>query len=308
MEYNDMKPAIIGVEVILNLILNTVVIAVLARYPELREDRYSLFMLSLSVADLASGCTSMPIGAAVCSRATSSVLDNQLLAKLCGLTTWWFTTVSMYSVCWVNMSKAIAIITPFRSEYLLSRKRCYVIIALTWIIGFLLATVHFSMECSLNTIMCTYGYTRGSGLDMFFLFYSIVAAVVPRILLTYGTIRIFIVVKRTKYQVAAQANSVVTVASGMTNAHVITAQAIKSSISVLILCVVTLLLTTPFFVYSIIRNGTKMDTPLNFGFYALRCLECNTILNSLLYLLHCSAVRKKTVIMLSDMFTSYIRC
>ena len=55
---------------VVNVILSTIVIAMVTKYPILREDRTTLFMLSLTLSDLANGCTTMPIGAAVCLRAT----------------------------------------------------------------------------------------------------------------------------------------------------------------------------------------------------------------------------------------------
>ena len=51
-ELSDIKAAAICVIIVLNVILNSLVIAVIARYPQLREDRTTLFMFSLSVADL----------------------------------------------------------------------------------------------------------------------------------------------------------------------------------------------------------------------------------------------------------------
>ena len=66
--YPGVKVALICVKIILNVIMNSLVIVVIARYPQLREDRTSLFMFSLSVSDLAAWCTFMPISAALCCR------------------------------------------------------------------------------------------------------------------------------------------------------------------------------------------------------------------------------------------------
>lgn len=204
------------------------------------------------------------------------------------------------------MSKAVAIIKPFRSEFLLSRKRCHIIIAVTWIIGFLLAAVHFKVDASWNTTRCSYRYPKDTGLGAFFLAYFMIAAALPRFLLIYGTIRIFIVVHRTQCQVAAQAQSVTRDENGTAHLCNITAQALRSSTNVLLLCVVTAVLTTPYFVFSIIRNGTDMDIPLEFVFYALRLLELNTVISSLLYLVLFSQVRKKTCQMFYEIYM-YIR-
>ena len=64
------KTAVISVVIILNIKLNVIVIAVIVKHPQLREDRTTLFMLSLTISDLANGCTAIPISAAVCSDAT----------------------------------------------------------------------------------------------------------------------------------------------------------------------------------------------------------------------------------------------
>ena len=52
-DFDDMKPVIISAVVVINVILNVLVIAVIARYPQLREDRSALFALSLTLSDLA---------------------------------------------------------------------------------------------------------------------------------------------------------------------------------------------------------------------------------------------------------------
>ena len=64
------KPAIISAVIIMNITLTILVIAVIASYPQLREDRTTLFIFSLTLSDLANGCTALPISAAVCSNVT----------------------------------------------------------------------------------------------------------------------------------------------------------------------------------------------------------------------------------------------
>ena len=82
-EFSDVKPVIISAVIVLNIITNCLVIAVIARYAALREDRTTLFMCSLCVSDLAGGCTAMPISAALCSRATPTVrLSTRYLPEI----------------------------------------------------------------------------------------------------------------------------------------------------------------------------------------------------------------------------------
>ena len=306
-EYNDARPAIIGAQIILNLTVNTCVIAVLTRYPQLREDRTALFILSQTVADLANGCVAMPVCAAICSRVTSSILhETRYLPKINVLAFWWFGIVSLYSLCWMTMSKAIAIIMPFRSDQILSRRRCHIIITMTWVIGFILAAVNFKVESTWNTSICTYRYPSDSKFRIFILNYFIVAAILPRCFLVYGTVRIFIVVLRTHRQVTAQAQSIGVAGSGSGQSGTVTGQAIRSSVNILVICVVSIVLSTPLFIFQILFSTNHTTFPVGFPFAAIWLMQLNTILDSLLYLLMFRSVRKKTGKMLREL-VMYIR-
>lgn len=200
-----------------------------------------------------------------------------------------------------------AIIMPFRSEQLLSSKWCYIIIALTWIIGFFLATVNFKVDATWNTTACGYRYPRDTGFEVFFLAYFVVAALLPRVLLVYGTVRIFIVVLRAHRQVASLEQFISVGGIGTTNTGAnITAHAIRSGINVLIICVVSTVLTTPVFVFSIIRNTTDMEFPRMFVFAALWLFQLSSVINSLVYLVLFRTVRKMTCKIFYTIFT-YIR-
>ena len=90
--FYDAKTVVISAIIVMNVIMNSLVINVIARYSELREDRTTLFLLSLSVSDLAAGCTFMPISAALCSRATPGVVDmHERLPNLYAFMMWWCT-------------------------------------------------------------------------------------------------------------------------------------------------------------------------------------------------------------------------
>ena len=144
-EYAYIKTGVICVIIILNVVLNSLVIAVIARYPQLREDRTTLFMFSLSMSDLAAGCTFMPISAALCSGKFQGVANEYSFhPKIHALTMHWFGFNSIHSLCWLTIFKTISILTPFRVEQLLSRKRCYIIFEMIWIVGCSLATVNFT--------------------------------------------------------------------------------------------------------------------------------------------------------------------
>ena len=110
-EHDNIQSAVVCEIIVLDVIVNSLVIAVIIRYRQLREDRTTLFMFSLSVSDLAAGCTFMPINAALCSGTTPKVAAIVgILPKVHAFMTWWFAFNSMYSLCWLTISIAIVIL------------------------------------------------------------------------------------------------------------------------------------------------------------------------------------------------------
>ena len=298
-EYSNTKSAVICAIIVMNVIMNSLVIAVIARYPQLREDRTSLFMFSLSVSDLAAGCTFMPISAALCSRATPGVADMVgLLPKIHAFTMWWFGFNSMYSLCWLTISKAIVIIKPFRVELLLTRKCCYVIIGVNWIIGCLLAVVNFKVNITWNTAVCAYRMPKDNSVEALYMAYFLIGAVLPVSVIIYGTVRIFVVVVRTHRQITALEQSVTVDNSSIGNTGFVTVQAIRSSKNIIIICVISLLLNIPLLTFTVLRNVTDRPIPDAFAFTSIWVFESNTFVNSLLYLLLFKSVRQKVAYML----------
>ena len=293
-EYSYIKTAVICIIIILNLIMNSLVIAVISRYPQLREDRTTLFMFSLSVSDLAAGCTFMPISAALCSRATPEVADmDDLLPKVYAFMVNWFGFNSMYCLCWMTISKTLVILKPFKVEQLITRKCCYVIIGMNWIIGCVFALVNFNMNVTWNTVMCTHLLPQDGNLATFHVTHFVISVVIPVSLILYGTVRIIIVVVRTHRQISALEQSVVVGNSSIGKTGFVTVQAIRSSRNVIIICVVSLVLNTPIFAYVVLHFLTAYRIPHGFSFISIWVFESNTFVNSLLYLLLFKSVRQK---------------
>ena len=158
-EYTYIKQAIIVTMTVLNLLSNSLVIGVLLRYPLLREDRTALFILSMSFSDLGSGLFNILLSAVLCSSAAPFLLRGfPYMPTIIGFTMWWFSFVSMYSPCWLILSKNVAIAMPFRSDQLLSRKRCHVINGLTWLVGLCLSAVSFSDDLTWGEGVCSFTY------------------------------------------------------------------------------------------------------------------------------------------------------
>ena len=80
--FDDLRSAIISVVIVLNITVNVIVIAVLLRYPQLREDNTNIFILSVTLSDLAHGCTAMPVSVALCAKSAAIVRNVGLFGFL----------------------------------------------------------------------------------------------------------------------------------------------------------------------------------------------------------------------------------
>ena len=117
--FEAVKPAVISAVIAMNISLNALVIAVIVKHIQLREDRTTLFLLALTLSDLANGCTAMPISAAICSNVTPQARTMiRYVAKVQIMCTVWFAFNSMHSLCWVTVCKMIAITQPLRHDHL----------------------------------------------------------------------------------------------------------------------------------------------------------------------------------------------
>ena len=300
---NDTKLAVICVIIVLNVIMNSLVIIVIARYPQLREDRTSLFMFSLSVSDLAAGCTFMPISAALCSRATPEVAEMVgLLPNVYAFTMWWFGFNSMYCLWWLTISKTIVILKPFRVEQL-TRKCCYDIIGMNWIIGCLLALGNFNANITWSTMMCTHRMPQNENLTTCYVAHFVIAVVIPVSLILNGTVRIIVVLLRTHRQISALEQSLADGNISIGKTGFVTVHAIRSSRNVIIICVVSLVLNTPIFAFIVLRFLTAYHIPYVFSFVSMWVFESNTFVNSLLYLLLFKSVRRKVFHMFRTIYT-----
>ena len=297
--YPGVKATVICVIITLNVIMNSLVIAVIARYPQLREDRTTLFMFSLSVSDLAAGCTFMPFCAALCYGARHGVAKGVgLLPNVQAFTMWWFGFNSMYSLCWLTISKTIIILEPFKVEQRLSHTRCYIIIGLTWITGCVLASLNFTVNVKWNSVICAYDMPTNGRVKAYYMAYLLVGVALPVSLILYGTVRMFIVVVRTRRRISALEHSVAGGNNSTGNAGFVTAQAIRSSKNVIIICIVSLLFNLIPFIYGVIGNISSTPLAYVFTFVNLWLYESNTFVNSLLYLVLFKSVRHKVVDML----------
>ena len=206
---NYLKTLMISVVITLNVILNTLVIAVFPKYPQLHEDRTNLLMFSLTLSDLITGITSMPISAALCSLSLSSagqtvryLVTFQLIClKWCGFT-------SLHSLCWVTVCKMVAILRPLQYEQLFNKARSYTIIAFIWVTGGLLATIGSRLHVTWNDAWCLPEPLVESESDSVVRMIFMVGLVIVLTRIVYSTSRIFCSIVRTHLQITTQVQSI----------------------------------------------------------------------------------------------------
>ena len=106
--FDDFKPLVICGVMVMNITMNVLVIAVIAKYSQLREDRTTLFIISLTLSGLANGCTTMPISAAVCTKATPNVQSMlPYVPRVLQVCTVWFSYTSVHKSCCVTVCNMI---------------------------------------------------------------------------------------------------------------------------------------------------------------------------------------------------------
>ena len=302
-DYEDFKPAVISAMIVADISLNLLVIAVIARYPQLREDRSTLFMFSLTLSDLAKGCTVMPVSAALCSSATPSVRnDTRYFPKIQAFFSVCNTVTSMNSLCWVTVCKMVAITNPLRYEQVLTRNRCYFIICSIWVTGTVAgATLVFSVE-SWNFAACMYRLTISKG-NVALMFTAVLISIVfPIAGLVYSTMRILLAIFRTHRQIAAQVNSVGGEHRSLAVVPSLTLKSVRSGRNVLIICMALVVLTIPFVVFaSMTLLGLTKYIPVWFSFVATWMLSSNSFINSLIYIFVFRSVRGRTAEMLRQL-------
>ena len=289
-DFDDIKPVIISVMIMFNITLNIIVIAIIVKYPQIREDRTTLFVLSLTFSDLVTGCTVMPISAAVCSKATPSVRSMlEYLPRIQQMCMVGFIYTSMHSLCWLTVCKMVAITKPLRYDQILTRRRCCFIIAGIWVSGAVMATVLTPRVASWNIDTCMYGIPSSSKLPTdiatLVIFHIAVELILPLSVIVYSTATIFRVIVRTHRQIAAQTNSIGGHIDFVGNIPSLTSKSIRSGRNILIICLAYVVLTIPVAIYLTAASvGEADDVPPSFQFVAVWIVFCNSFVNSFLYL------------------------
>ena len=267
-ELSIVKTVIICTVIVLNIIMNCLVIAVIVRYPALREDRTTLFVFSLCVSDLALGCTALPISAAFCSSASTTLrLTARHVPGIQMFFFWWFAFNSLHSLSWVALSKLVALLKPLRYEQLLSWNRCYGIIVFNWVVGAALAATTFTIVPTWDTVICAYRYQEDNvHASMLILFTYVLTAAIPGGALIFATFRMLKIVVHTHRDIIDQMQMVA--AGTGTDAYktqLATMQAIRSAKNILVICFASMTLGVPLLIFGVLHYAAQTQ-PSSKGF------------------------------------------
>ena len=300
-----LKSAILATIAILTVITNGVVIAVITRYPELRDDRITIFIFALAISHLSSGVTFMPLSAFMCLPGTPrDTTMSMFLHKVLFFIMTVLVGTNWCAMACLTASKTIIVLRPLRYSELLTTTRCHAVLVGSWVICVLHAAISttFSGEVSWNADMCSYRLPIDRHYSATFAAIVLVAAVSMFTLLVYSSVRIFIVVVRAHSQIAALDQSIggPTTLRGTGN---VTLLCIRSARNVFIICVTCIILAGPMVLFSTLRNfGNSYVTSWWFGFIALASFNTISCVTSLQCLLLFRSIRQKTVRMFKDMF------
>ena len=287
--------------VVLNIVLNSTVIAVIVKYEQLRDNPTHVFMLSLFGADLVLGITALPISVTLCSVASIAKEEDSYLVAIQFAGLRWCFFASLLSLCFVTVSKMVYITRPLHCDRIFTKARCYVIVVTIWVTGAVLVILWSQASMSWSTDLCISRPSQGTNLTEITRIVYTAFLFVPLIAITYATVKIVHVIFRTHLDMTSQVHAIggnaVATATGLS----LTMMSIRSGRNVLIVCGVTVILTIPAIIYDVglsIYGGTGLWP--SFGFIATWIAMCNTFVNSLLYLFIFRSVRTKAASMFRD--------
>ena len=279
------KTAIISSVVVLNVVLNSTVIAEIVKYQQLRDNPTHLFMVSLFGADLVLGMTALPISATLCYIASIAKDENSYLVAIqfAGLRLCFF--ASLFSLCFVTVSKMVSITRPLHCDRIFTKTRCYVIVASIWVTGAVLVILCSQASMSWSRDLCITRPSQVTNISAITRVIYNASLFVALVAITYATVKIVQVIFRTHLDMTSQVHSIGGNTAATATDVSLTLMSIRSGRNVLIICAVNVILTIPGIIYS---AGLSIYGDLglwpSFGFMAIWIGICNTFVNSLLYL------------------------
>ena len=292
---HPLQVAAISLSAVANIVLNSLVMIVIARTPTLREDRTTLFMFSLAASDLVFGVCIMITSAVVCSH--PEIRSDEFAPVFFTLSAWLLLT-SVYNMCSVSLCKMLAVIYPLRYLALVTERRCYYVVVWNWTAGFILAVpMYFLIDQSWNEDICSVRVGKITSVNkLAYLFASqVLGGFLPIALMIYANVRMFIVVVRTKRQVAAESFAI---AAGSNNCvlqqHTLSmslVRSVKSSRNIIIICSVFVSIMTLELIVAFTVPLQERQEHSSAQVAIVWLVFNNSLINSLLYIVLHRSVR-----------------
>ena len=156
------------------IIGNAIVLWLVARYESLRTIS-NLFLTSLAAADFLVGLVIDPVW--IFTRCLRYNPDTYLRVYSKGNDYLWIhtTVATTFNLCCVSLDRYLAIIHPLRYQDILTKRRCYVLIATVWFTSFILPCSRFLVKDSSVAL---------------WLSFTIVTVLMPMIIIVFSSIRI----------------------------------------------------------------------------------------------------------------------
>ena len=203
----------------------------------------------------------------------------------------------------------VAVTKPIHYEQILSRNRCYLVIAGIWLSGAIFATAISRGFDTWDLNTCIYGLNTGSPLTAvtvaILLIVVALGVVLPPIVMAYATTIILSAIFRAHRQIIAEINTIGGHIGVVGNIPSLTSKSIRSGRNVLIIYLAFTILTIPEAVYvTATILGKETEFSPWFKFVAAWSVFCNSFINSLIYLFIFRYVRRKAI----EMFKEACKC
>ena len=292
---HSIQVAAISLSAVANIVLNSLVMIVIARTPTLREDRTTLFMFSLAASDLVFGVCIMTTSAVVCSH--PEIRSDEFAPVFFTLSAWLLLT-SVYNMCSVSLCKMLAVVYPLRYLALVTERRRYYVIVWNWTAGFILtAPMYFLIDQEWSEDLCSVRVGKiTSGNILAYLFVSqVIGGFLPITLMVYANVRMFIVVVRTKRQVAAESFEIVAGSNGcVLQQHTLSmslVRSVRSSRNIIIICSVFVSIMTLELMVAFTVPLQERQEQSSAQVAIVWLVFNNSLINSLLYIVLHRSVR-----------------
>ena len=201
MDINSVKVTVVSLSAAANIVLNSLVIAVIVKTAKLREDRTTLFVFSLAVSGLAFGICCTVSSAIFCSRPEMTNADG--FASIYMALAAWFTVASLYNLCCISVCKMVAVVYPLRYLVVVTERRCDFVIFFNWIVSASFAAHFCFIGVTWSRYVCIGELRQTNWKSSAYMFaLEVIYCLLLMVVMIYANVLMFVVVVRVTRQVS----------------------------------------------------------------------------------------------------------